>query len=156
MKKALALIIIIFLTGCSAFRPYNQPVKFNCQPEGVTLVINGQKKECPCTVEMRRNREISIEGYKDGYASYKRTVSYHSSTTGILDLIGTFIFLLPVFGLMTPGSDDLDETDITVILVKNALIIENSESKNIEKTKEETPTPETPEETVSNKPAHTE
>ena len=40
------------------------------------------------------------------------------SETAYLDIVGTCIFLLPVFGLMTPGARDLDETDIHVILVK--------------------------------------
>lgn len=118
MKKPVALILIILLAGCSAFQPFTQPVKFNCNPDGVTLVINGQKKECPITVDLPRNREMSIEGYKDGYMPYQRTVSYHNSVMFYLDIIGTCIFLLPVIGLMTPGARDLDETDISVILVK--------------------------------------
>jgi hypothetical protein len=93
------------------------PVKFTCEPkEGVVLVVNGQRHNCPVTIEAQRNRELSIEGYKEGYLPYKRNISYHNSDTAILDLIGTCIFLLPVFGLMTPGAKDLDETDVTIIL----------------------------------------
>ena len=98
-------------------QPYTQPVKFSCNPDGVTLVVNGQKRECPVTLDMPKNREIAIEGYKEGYLPYKKTVSYHNSTTFYLDIIGTCICLIPVFGLMTPGAKELDETDISVILV---------------------------------------
>ena len=122
MKKAntvIAIMLCISMSGCSAFQPHTQPVSFKCQPPGVTLVVNGQKHDCPITLDMQRNREMVIEGYKDGHLPYRRTVSYHNSLTFYLDLIGTCIFLVPVIGHMTPGARDLDETDITVILTKN-------------------------------------
>jgi hypothetical protein len=118
MKKAMAFILIMLLIGCSTFKPSTQPVKFSCNPEDVTLVINGQKKECPTTVDLPRNREMSIEGHKEGYLPYQRTISYHKSDTYWLDVIGTCICLVPVIGLMSPGAHDLDETDISVILTK--------------------------------------
>lgn len=122
MKKAntiIAILLCISIAGCSAFQPYTQPVSFKCDPPDVMLVINGKKHDCPITLDMQRNKEMFIEGYKDGHAPYKRTVSYHNSATFYLDLIGTCTFLLPVVGLMTPGARDLDETDINVILTKN-------------------------------------
>jgi hypothetical protein len=93
------------------------PVKFTCEPkEGVVLVVNGQRQTCPVTIEAPRNRELSVEGYKDGYLPYKRSISYHWNGTFVLDVIGTVLFLVPVIGLMTAGCKDLDETDIMVIL----------------------------------------
>jgi len=120
MKILRIVLCAVFLSqaiACSAFRASTQPVKFTCEPkDGVSLVVNGKKYDCPVTVEVSRNRELPVEGYKDGYAPYKRTINYHRSDTYWLDLIGTCICLVPVFGLMTPGAYDIDETDVTVIL----------------------------------------
>lgn len=118
MKKIILFAVAICFLGCSAFKPSTQPVKFTCEPKDVTLVVNGKRHDCPTTIEAQRNLELSVEGYKDGFLPYKRVVSYHMSETAYLDIVGTCIFLLPVFGLMTPGARDLDETDIHVILVK--------------------------------------
>lgn len=117
IRLGLCIILLSQTIACSALRSSTQPVKFICEPkEGVVLVVNGQQRNCPATIEAPRNRELSVEGYKDGYLPYKRIVSYHNSDTFILDVIGTCLFLLPVIGLMMPGSKDLDESDIMVIL----------------------------------------
>jgi hypothetical protein len=117
VRFGLCIILLSQTIACSAFRSSTMPVKFTCEPkEGVALVVNGQQHNCPATIEAPRNRELSVEGYKDGYIPYKRTISYHRNDTFILDLIGTFIFLVPVIGLMMPGSRDLDETDVLVTL----------------------------------------
>lgn len=118
MKKIIIFVVLLCFLGCSATRPSTQPVKFTCDQKDVTLVVNGKRYDCPITIEAERNRELSVEGYKDGYLPYKRVISYHRSDTAILDIIGTALFLLPVFGLMSAGSKDLDETDIHIILVK--------------------------------------
>jgi hypothetical protein len=122
MKKRLNIMLCLLfamqVVGCSAFKPHTQPVKFTCEPkDGVVLVVNGQRYNCPVTVDAPRNRELSIEGYKDGYLPFKRTVSYHNNDTFFLDLIGGCIFAVPFIGLFTPGAKDLDETDIYVTLL---------------------------------------
>lgn len=122
MKKVLNIIVCSLfamqMIGCSALRPSTQPVKLACEPaDGVALVISGKKYNCPVTVELPRNREFTVEGYKVGYLPYTRTISYHRNDTYVLDVIGTCIFLIPAIGLMSPGARDLDETDIYVRLI---------------------------------------
>ena len=117
VRIGLCIILLSQTIACSALKASTQPVKFTCEPkEGVNLVVNGKKYDCPVTVDVPRNRELPVEGYKDGYLSYQRIISYHKSDTYWLDLIGTCICLFPVFGLMTPGAYDIDETDVMVIL----------------------------------------
>ena len=117
LRMGLSIIFLSQIIACSALQPFTQPVNFTCEPkEGVSLVINGKKYNCPATVEVDRNQFLSVEGYKDGYLPYQRTISYHHNATFWLDLIGTCICLIPVIGLMTPGSYDLDETDVLVTL----------------------------------------
>ena len=126
MKRVLNIIVcslfVMQMIGCSAFRASTQPVKFTCEPkEGVDLVVSGKKYNCPVTVELPRNKEFTVEGYKVGYFPYNRTISYHRSDTFVLDVIGTCIFLIPAIGLMSPGARDLDETDIYVKLMPGTI-----------------------------------
>jgi hypothetical protein len=65
---------------------------------------------------VKRNRDVSIQCYKEGYAPYQRTIGNHFNTTGVLDAVGTWLFLLPGIGLFTPGAWSLDETDVTISL----------------------------------------
>jgi tetratricopeptide (TPR) repeat protein len=111
-----ALALVILLTGCSTFKPSTQTVSFTCEQKDVVLVVSGQRHNCPTTIEIPRNREFAVQAYKDGYMPYQRTISYHMNESAMLDTIGTAIFLAPVIGLMTPGSRDLDETNIHIIL----------------------------------------
>ena len=53
---------------------------------------------------------------KEGFQTSSKMVDYHLSTTGILDIVGTCLFLLPVIGLVTPGANSLDDTTLFVQL----------------------------------------
>jgi hypothetical protein len=127
MKKVLNIIVcslfVMQMIGCSALRSSTQPVNFTCEPkEGVDLVVSGKKYNCPVTIEAPRNIEMSIEGYKDGYVPYKKTVSYHNNTTFmVLDIIGGCIWAVPFLGLFTAGVKDLDETDIYIRLMSGTI-----------------------------------
>ncbi len=53
---------------------------------------------------------------KDGYYPVTRDIGTKMSTLGILDIIGGCIFLLPFIGLAFPGSQELDQNNISLIL----------------------------------------
>ena len=117
LRIGLCIILFSQTIACSAFNASTQTVKFTCEPkDGVTLVVSGKKYPCPVTLELPRNQEFTIEGYKDEYLPYRRTVSYHNNETFTLDLIGGCLLAFPFIGLFTPGAKDIDETDIMVIL----------------------------------------
>jgi hypothetical protein len=69
-------------------------------------------------VEARRNKVVSIMCYKQGYYPAQKSISSSLSWTGVADLVGSFIFILPVIGFFTPGAWNLDETDVTINMVK--------------------------------------
>lgn len=79
-------------------------------------MVNGQRYTPPVQVNLKRNRDVSIQCFKDGCAPYQRTIGNHFNETGALDAVGTCLFLVPAIGLFTPGAWSLDETDITVAL----------------------------------------
>jgi hypothetical protein len=109
---------VFIIQGCSTFKSETQPVSFKCDPPDINLVVSGKRYSCPVTINLVRNQEFTIEGYKDGYIPYKKVVSYHNNDTFALDVIGAILFAIPAIGLVAPGAKDLDETDIFVTLSK--------------------------------------
>jgi len=108
----LALAIVPHLAGCSMFRPANQTLHIDCAQKDVQLRVNGSPHSCPAEVPVRRNRAVDVLASKDGYPSQQRTVKFQISTTGILDLAGGLIILVPAIGLAFPGAFDLDSTQL--------------------------------------------
>ena len=106
-------------SGCSAFRAHNQTLNVNCMPQDAILMVNGQRHSSPTQVNVKRNRDVSIQCHKEGYYPYQRTIGHHFNATGALDAVGTFLFLVPGVGLFTPGAWSLDETDVSISLYKS-------------------------------------
>lgn len=112
------VMLLVILSGCSLFRADKQAINIHCNQDGVTLKVDGDTKVCPISVEVRRDKKIFVEAYKNGHDKYSKTIDYHLSTSGKWDVGGTFLFFFPVFGLVSPGAWDLDETEINVVLNK--------------------------------------
>ena len=115
-STGMAILMLNATAGCSAFRSTTQQVSVTCIPEDATLMIDGQRCRSPVTIKARRDRDISVQCFKDGYLPYQRLVGIRFNTTGVLDAIGTFCFLLPAIGLCTPGAWSLEDTEIAVTL----------------------------------------
>ena len=58
-------------------------------------------------IEVPKNSRVMVT--KPGYHPYSITTGYTLSQFGTLDLIGTFVFLVPVVGLITPGAYELEQ-----------------------------------------------
>ncbi len=120
MKKKISSIVmlslVIFINGCSAFRSSTENVNVRCTPEGSTIMINDARFQATASYPAHRDKPLVVRCYKDGYYPYTQTIDYHLNTTGVLDIVGTFFFLFPVVGLLTPGAFSLDVTDINVQL----------------------------------------
>ncbi|NLF38810.1 hypothetical protein GX586_05155 [bacterium] len=113
---ALSVLMLTLSSGCSAFRSWEQTVSVNCTQSDAVLTLNGQRYTPPAQVSVRRNRDVSVQAYKPGFVPYQQTIGHHLNTTGVLDIIGACIFLLPGIGLFFPGAWSLDETNVTATL----------------------------------------
>lgn len=111
--------------GCSAFKSSTQTIAVTCNPSDSILMINGQKYHSPAQVRVKRNRDVAINCYKEGYFSYQRTVGNHFATTGVLDAIGTALILVPGIGLFCSGAWDLDDTEVNIELIPNQATNQN-------------------------------
>ncbi len=117
MKHLSFLVLCIFLIqACSAFNPSTQIISVNCNPADTKVVINGSRFDCPAKMHVRRDKQLVVEAYRDGYEPYKEMIDYHLNKTGEYDIAGTIFIIVPIFGLLFPGAWDLDQTDIDIQL----------------------------------------
>lgn len=110
-------VLVVASTGCSAFNSKMQTMNISCKPIDATLIVNGQKYDSPAKISVKRNDDVSIQCYKEGFAPYQRTIGYHLNGTGVLDIVGTALFLIPAIGLFTAGAWSLDETEVPIMLI---------------------------------------
>lgn len=117
-RKLLAAMLTIaflpYLAGCSILRPVNQTLHVDCAQPGVQLKVNGAPHSCPADVPVRRNKAVNVLASKEGFPVQQRTVPFHISTTGVLDLAGGIIILVPAIGLAFPGAFNLDTTELYI------------------------------------------
>lgn len=108
-------MLVLWTTSCSMFHSPNQVVFVQSEPSGATVRCNnGLKYKTPAAIPVPRNRlfyaEVVHEGYKPSYI----TSSTHVSTTGVLDIIGACVFIIPIIGVAFPGFMSLDSTYFNV------------------------------------------
>lgn len=115
---AILMALTMLVVGCSMFQPDKQMLKINCNPQDVILKVDGDQYNCPNQISVRRDKKIQVEVYKAGYDRYTKLIDYHLSTAAKWDAVGTVCWFFPVFGFLSPGAWDLDETEISVVLNK--------------------------------------
>lgn len=113
---ALLISLAVMVAGCSAAKSNTQTISVMCKQTDVTVKINGDRYNCPVKAEARRDSKMLIEATKNGYEPFSKTVDFHRSNAGIADTIGICFFFFPVFGLLTPGAWDLDQTEFNIDL----------------------------------------
>ena len=120
LKKIINIFVIavtVFsLCGCSFFAPYKQSVYINGTPADATVVVNGAVTKIPATLEVPRNKNLTIIAHKDGYETYKVTTGYSLNTIGTLDAIGCYLLLLPGLGMLSPGAWELSQNNFYYVL----------------------------------------
>lgn len=107
--SVLNVVLVLVMTGCSLFAPKDQMISINGEPAGARVLVNGNVMTVPGTLSVKRNKNVHIMVTKPGYHPYAITTGYTLSQYGTLDLIGTFVFLVPVVGLITPGAYELEQ-----------------------------------------------
>lgn len=122
--------LLAFTTGCSLFASSHQTVTVNCTEPQAKVWVNGNYVgEAPVESSVMRNHTVTIKVTKDGFEPTTKTIAYSFSTTGVLDAIGTGLFVIPVAGLLSPGSRKLEETSITVNLSPDKATTSPAEAK---------------------------
>lgn len=109
MTGLLTGIVLAGPTGCSLFVSSTESVAIEASDPNARIFVDGRDVGVgKATVPLKRNDTYTVraEG-ADGQVATGR-IRKQISTTGILDLIGGFIFLVPFIGAAAPGFWDLE------------------------------------------------
>jgi hypothetical protein len=124
MRNVLLFLLVGLLslgpTGCSLLvSEVNQTLTVMATEPDARIFINGVPRgQGMVEVRVPRDQEVRILVEKDGFYPTSKSIGCGFSTTGILDLIGGCIILLPFFGLLAPGSRRLMEDNVIIPLEK--------------------------------------
>lgn len=118
MKKILVCLFASYLCcACSAFRSPKETISvMTNQPDSI-IYINGKKVgHGNVQTKVKRSKNVQVMASKPGYQSAYYNIDSNINVTGILDIIGTFIWIVPIIGIFTPGSKSLDENNVALNL----------------------------------------
>lgn len=104
-------VAVSITTGCSLLVPSRQTLSIQTvQPQAKVWINGAYQGETPVQLSVVRNHNVILVVKKDGYETLNKLVECHLNNAGIFDTIGTYLFLLPLIGFVSPGSHSLDET----------------------------------------------
>lgn len=124
MIKMISLILsVCIITGCSCFATTKERVTVMTNVPEAEIFANGQRISGHGQVNFttKRDENVQIMAKADGYYPAYYSVGTKLSTTGLLDALGIFVFILPFIGLLTPGAHSLDENNIALELVPTSV-----------------------------------
>ena len=116
----MAALVLLTANGCSFFAPKTEEVAVNTVPAGAEVYVNNSLKgTTPCSVPVScKGGEIMVK--KAGYDPQLYKVGRHLGTCGVMDIVGTVIFLVPAIGLFSAGAYTLDQRTINASLTKQS------------------------------------
>jgi len=118
-KTFIVLILVVSMSGCSTFVPHTQKVTVTASEPDAKIFINGDYVGIGRgETKVRRNRDASVMVKCDGYYTATRMLSTTMSGVGVVDIIFGWVWLVPWLGLLSPGSREIDNPNITVVLEK--------------------------------------
>jgi hypothetical protein len=121
-KSVSVLLVVAFAAvqiGCSAFAGSRQPFSVTASEQDAKIYINGDYAGVGnVKTTVPKDKSVSVMVKKDGYYPATRDIGTKMSFIGILDIIGGCIFLIPLIGLAFPGSHELDQSNVSVVMDK--------------------------------------
>ena len=116
--RIILLILIIALTGCSTIASKTQQFSVTTTPEDAAIVINGQQMgKGHAVAQVKRDSSVSVMVSKKGCQPMHRAIGHSINGLGILDGVGTLLFLVPAVGLASAGAYSLDEDTVHFTLM---------------------------------------
>jgi len=111
---AISIIAFTNLTACSFASPPNQNITISPSHPRAEVSVDGRViGRGVQQVNLSKRREHSVLA-KCGNSSGVATIDRSLSGTGIADIIGGVIFLLPFLGFFSPGSFKLSPSTVAV------------------------------------------
>ena len=112
---ALFLATLTGSSGCSFMRSSTQPVTIMSTDPNAEIYAGGRPVgRGTATVELPRDQDTTILARTDDNRAGTATIKSHLGSAGIADIVGGAIILFPFFGLLAPGSRDLDASSVVI------------------------------------------
>ena len=121
MRKTICISVAccVAASGCSALVPRTEAVTASCSVPDAKLQVDGdQIYQGKATFRAVRNRVLYVSCYRQGYYPARKSVAFSISWTGVLDVLSAFVIIVPAVGVFMPGAWELNETNITINMVK--------------------------------------
>jgi hypothetical protein len=113
---ALLVPVLAAVPGCSLFQPAQQNLTVVPSEESADIYINGKQVGTgTTTVPLRRGADYSVMA-KSGDRAATARVGRKISGTGVADIIGGIVFLVPFLGVFAPGFWDLNPQQVSIAL----------------------------------------
>lgn len=116
MVVMLVVALAVVAPGCSLFVADKQAVRITASDPQAKILVDGQEVGTgTAAVQLKKNRSHTIlaqSGARQGAA----TVGKRISTTGVLDIAGGCLFLVPFLGVLGPGFWQLQSDEVAVLI----------------------------------------
>lgn len=114
---ALAAAALLCGAGCSILAPRTQQLSIHASEDDARIYVNGNLSGSGhVTVVVPRDKTVSVLVKKDGFQTAERNVLLTLSNTGMADLVCGYVCLFPLAGLLFPGSQHLQNDNISITL----------------------------------------
>jgi hypothetical protein len=121
-KPVLMMLVITIATlqfGCSTVVPGKQRFSVTASETDAKIYINGEYAgKGNIQTRVPRNHDVSVLVKKCGYVPVSKNIGTDFSTTGVLDIIGGCLIIIPWIGLFFPGARQLEQTNVAIVLEK--------------------------------------
>jgi hypothetical protein len=122
-KKLVLMMLVVTIAalqfGCSTVVPGKQRFSVTASESDAKIYVNGEYMgKGNIQTRVSRNHDVSVLVKKNGYVSVSKNIGTDFSITGILDIIGGCLIIIPWIGLFFPGARQLEQTNVAVVLDK--------------------------------------
>ncbi len=119
LSSILIVTVCFFQSGCSLVAPGRTNLTVTSTEPDAEIFINGQfAGKGTGSMDVPTNQSATVMAKKDGFFPANQTINTRISTTGILDIVGGCLFLIPFFGLLGAGSSRLETNSVNLNLAK--------------------------------------
>jgi hypothetical protein len=113
--------LVVLESGCSTFKSGRQKLNITTSENDANVFVNGGfVGKGNVTTDVPSNESVTVMATKEGYMPASVNIGTKLSNSGMLDLVGTFIILIPVIGLFSPGAHELQNDHVSLPLAKQS------------------------------------
>ena len=116
LTASLLALSLVLAPGCSLGGSKTQPVSITATDSSAEIFVDGALVGTGATtVDLEKNKSHAILA-RVGDRVGTVQIGYKISQTGVLDIVGGILFLIPFLGVFGPSFHELDSTQVTVVL----------------------------------------